>query len=445
MSSERLLAVVVLVASCSVDTDGYRNRLYLCDVTSSDTAACGASFGCYGAARQLGAPDFCAPACDSGTPAPAGEVCTESSLLARCDPAASGGCPAGMNCIRTDLLGDEGVCLPISPCSKNGDCVDPVRSECFSTEMSGIYTRRPDLKTDHLFCEQAGCLAHQEACAPGTSCLPTQLGQGLPDVCTPNCDAKGRCPPNFICSSKFLPSVVNAFCIPGLLGFRCSSNLECVIGQCQAPAGESKKLCSTGCQADADCVPYDNANFFFPAVFSCVGGQCLSPSSFIVEFCKIGHAAADCEAGMDCAPIIPNLPAGLGLCVSPCANGSCPARGGFSQSCVTTASAGPVCIIGVFGIPCTNTDTCVGGLTCRQIVNELPAKLCTTTCATHADCQANRHVGADGYCVSVAFPGEPGVCAPKGENGARCTVDVQCKSGSCSVSGNTGTCVPAGG
>src|SRR5262249_2793113 len=157
--------LLAFLAACSVDAEGYKNRLYTCDVTSPDTAACGAGYGCYGAARPLGAPDFCAPACDSATPAPTGEVCTESSLLARCDPSVRGSCPPGMTCLRTDLPGNEGVCLPISPCSKNGDCVDPVRSECFSAEMSAIYTRRPDLQTDHLFCEQAGCLAHQEACA----------------------------------------------------------------------------------------------------------------------------------------------------------------------------------------------------------------------------------------------------------------------------------------
>src|SRR5262245_22149230 len=71
----------ILLAACSVDTEGYKNRLYTCDVTSPDTAACGAGYGCYGAARQLGAPDFCAPSCETGTPPPSGQVCTESSLL----------------------------------------------------------------------------------------------------------------------------------------------------------------------------------------------------------------------------------------------------------------------------------------------------------------------------------------------------------------------------
>ena len=80
------------------------------------------------------------------------------------------------------------------------------------------------------------------------------------------------------------------------------------------------------CQTDADCAPFDNGNFLFPAVFSCVGGQCLSPSSFIVEFCKLGHAAADCTDGMDCRAILPGLPAGLGLCVTPCDTTSCAPR-----------------------------------------------------------------------------------------------------------------------
>src|SRR5207249_7567708 len=136
---------------------------------------------------------------------------------------------------------------------------------------------------------------------------------------------------------------------PGLLGFQCSSTLECVIGTCQAPPGETKKLCASACQGDADCAPFDNGNFLYPAVFSCVGGQCLSPSSFIVEFCKIGHADTDCTSGMDCRAILPGLPSGLGLCVTPCDSAPCAMRAGFPQSCVDSAT-GKVCIIGVFGI-----------------------------------------------------------------------------------------------
>ena len=104
--------------------------------------------------------------------------------------------------------------------------------------------------------------------------------------------------------------------------------------------------------------------------------------------------------------------------------------------------SGKVCIIGVFGVPCADNANCTSGLSCQTLLNGLPAKLCTiNNCNTHADCQGNRHVGADSYCISAAFPGEPHVCAPKVDVGVRCSQDIQCKSGMC----NGTNCVAAGG
>src|SRR5215468_3808599 len=99
---------ILLFAACSVDQNAYNNKLFTCDITSADSAACGDGYGCYGAVRQLGAPDFCAPTCtmDVGN-----TVCSQGSALLKCNPSQTGQCPESTNCIRTDLIADEGVCL----------------------------------------------------------------------------------------------------------------------------------------------------------------------------------------------------------------------------------------------------------------------------------------------------------------------------------------------
>ncbi|HJZ88381.1 MAG TPA: hypothetical protein VKN99_24570 [Polyangia bacterium] len=427
----RLCAAALAVAACTVDTQKYDNQLYTCDVASADSSACGAGYGCYGAARPLGAPDFCAPTCDPGQPDPAGSVCSEGSALRKCSPSLSGQCASGMACIRTDLLTDEGVCLPISACARNEDCRDPIRSECFSQEMLAVYVnRRADLKTDALFCIQPGCLARFEACAPGTACLPVVLGRGLPDVCTPSCDAKKRCPPNFVCSSKFLPSQADPFCVPGLLGFRCNSRLDCMLGDCEMVVS-GHKVCTTPCTVPADCASYDNGNFLFPAAFTCMGGRCLSPTLVLLELCQLAHPEIDCAAGDACVTLTPDTPSGLGICVTPCpASRICPPKGGFPQSCFDTP-LGSYCVIGIFGVPCNSNQDCVNGLQCLTPSNLLPYKLCSTPCQSHADCTNNHLVGTSSYCMGVVYPSEPKVCVPKLDGGKPCLQNVQCKSNQC--------------
>src|SRR5579884_2106160 len=83
--SNRWLALLV-VASCTVDENAYENQVFTCDVTSGDMTACGSGYTCYGAVSALGAPDFCAPDCETGSP-PSGFLCNDNAGLQKCSPA----------------------------------------------------------------------------------------------------------------------------------------------------------------------------------------------------------------------------------------------------------------------------------------------------------------------------------------------------------------------
>ena len=441
---------VLLLAACSVDQSAYQNKIYTCDVTSGDSQACGDGYGCYGAARQLGSPDFCAPTCEGdGT----NSVCSQGFSLQKCSPNLSGPCPQGTNCIRTDLIADEGVCLPIANCTENKDCRDPVRRECFSTEMTRNYGGLgTDLKKDHEFCFQNGCSRTGEACEPGTTCLPLVLGAGVPDVCTPDCDADKRCPPNFICSTLFSSQNTHPYCIPGFLGFRCAASLDCVIGTCEMPGMSPRKVCTTNCNGDGECARYNNAGLGLPATFVCQNNKCLSPTLTVLDFCTIGQEMTDCQTGEICSrAVIPNLPEGTGICVATCQpGGSCPPKGGFPQACVplgATSSAGAVCVIGIFGVPCTQTGNCISTLQCLAPIAAFPnLKQCTTTCQSHTDCTGNPAIGGDSYCFGLVVTGGAMICENKGNTGGDCIDPIQCKSGVCNcpdtgcTSTNKGKC-----
>jgi hypothetical protein len=429
---------LLLIAACSVDQNAYDNKLYTCDIASADTSACGAGYGCYGAVGQLGAPNFCAPTCTEDGPS---TVCSQGSSLQKCQPSQTGQCPEGMNCIRTDLIEDQGVCLPMATCTENKDCKDPIRRECFSVEMSRTYVGRTDFKKDHEFCFQNGCGNSGEACQPGTVCLPNLLGPGAPDVCTPDCDAERRCPPNFICSTLFSAQDAHPYCIPGFLGFRCSSSLDCVLGTCEMPGMGPRTVCTESCNSDADCVGYNNTSFVLPATFVCQNNKCLSPTLTLLDFCQVG--AMDCQTGEVCTrSFLDTLPQGTGICVGTCTpGGSCPPKGGFPQACVNlgATSGGAICVIGVFGVPCQAENNCIQSLHCLAPSPLVPAfKQCTVMCQSHMDCASNPAIGPDSYCFGVVLSGGAMVCETKGNAQTDCIDPVQCKSGVCNCP--TGGC-----
>jgi hypothetical protein len=430
--------VLVLLSACSVDDDAYRNKVYTCDLTNPDTTQCGTGYTCYGAAVQLGSPDFCTPICSVSS---GSAVCTQGSALQKCSPRASQ-CPQGMSCVRTNLIADEGVCLPIATCTSDQDCRDPVRRACFSSEMTRTYARRTDIQKDHEFCYQPGCAGSGEACTPGTTCLPDVLGAGAPNVCAPDCDSNRRCPPNFICSSLFSQGNPHPFCIPGFLGFRCTSDLDCVVGTCQSPGGPHN-VCATPCTTDADCASFNNQNFVLPATFVCQRNTCLSPTLTLLDFCTLGQDATDCQMGETCKQVFPSSPPGSGICVQTCAaGGSCSPKGGFPQSCVNltpNSGAAPVCLIGVFGIPCQSDANCVTPLHCLAPIPAVPTfKQCTIACQTQTDCTLHPSAGTDTYCAGAIDASAARVCVGKGEAGARCIDPIECKSGICTCPASTG-------
>jgi hypothetical protein len=345
----------------------------------------------------------------------------------------SGGCEPGLTCIRVDLVGDSGVCLPIAACSRGADCGDPIRSECYSTLLANVYPAAT-LKTDHLFCLQTGCLAGFQACQPGTTCLGSQLlGKNLPDICTPTCDSRGRCPPNFTCSKTFLPFLPHPFCVPGLLGFPCRGDLDCVVGKCTAVG--NRKVCTLACTDDSACLPYEgDSKFYCDRTLR----QCVSPGISALQLCRLA-TPSDCANGQICIQLVGSDPSVLGLCATPCdANGAaCPKQDDFyPQVCSSGVVKGnpsqSVCVPGTFPFLCKGPADCIDGLDCLQPYSTIPDKFCTTTCTTHAQCQSNPRMGGGSYCAGVlGVPGVASVCAPKEGTDGGCVNPIQCTSGQC--------------
>jgi hypothetical protein len=133
----------------------------------------------------------------------------------------------------------------------------------------------------------------------------------------------------------------------------------------------------------------------------------------------------------------------------------CPSKGGFPQDCVdvpTTRGGGSVCLIGLFGTPCTSDAGCINGLSCLAPLTLAPnVRICSFDCATHADCQSNPLAGAQSYCVGEVLTGQQHVCAPQLDALGPCIADVQCKSGMCNCANppcsatNLGLCAAATG
>jgi hypothetical protein len=126
-------------------------------------------------------------------------------------------------CLRTDVTAQEGVGTTMTPCSVDSDCTDPVRSTCVANFLKDLYAGNTTLEADHLYCLQKNCKSGESFCSSGQSCLPLLVPEGsnAPDICVPNCDSQGRCPPNHFCFRKISGPANPAICIPGLLGFIC--------------------------------------------------------------------------------------------------------------------------------------------------------------------------------------------------------------------------------
>ena len=263
-------------------------------------------------------------------------------------------------------------------------------------------------------------------------------------VSVPNCDSQDRCPPNHFCFSKLSGSGSPHICLPGLLGFLCESDVDCIVGKCVSdgepdPALELK-LCTVPCSHEDECEIYDSDQGKFVCQPDGNGsGRCATPDAYRGARC---YDDADCtrDEGTSCVfSSKPTAPSDQGTCSRLCPDGAgpCTPRGGFGHVCLpfTVARDGtskPGCYPGYFGLPCTADDQCVGDLICAP-TPELPYKVCTTLCRDDADCPVNRWVAGNRAICTV---GSGSICVLPLPAKAPCKNASWCQSNKCTG----GTC-----
>ena len=454
------VSLCVSLSGCRVDEAKFQERVFRCDKGAPDPE-CGAdlagrAMGCF-SASQVGGTDFCAMTCDYDPAAPKGDglVClktnadalprTHNIQLKTCKPSDDGVAPnsacgqKNLGCYRTDLVEDEGVCTTMNPCTNDQDCPDPVRSVCATTFLAEtVYPYAKNIKKDHMFCLQEGCKASGTTCSPGETCLRNVIPPEAnpPDICVPNCDSSLDCPPNFLCYRKVSTVVTPKVCIPGLLGFTCADDMDCMLGTCQSN-DIGYKVCTTKCNAESDCQQYDGIQGKFTCVKPALPGTCQTPDSYRGSVCD---KDADCKARNDqeiCNRF--DAKAATGTCLKPCdPDGTCMQRGGINHTCLPSRVNSPVCFPGYFNLPCNDAANCIGGLKCSQAV-DAPYKVCTQACTDDSDCTGARWVGPGSWC-SLALKTCQALLA--NDSAVPCDADAQCKSGKCAkpkcVSGTQG-------
>jgi len=455
------LLLFVLTAGCKVDDKAFQSRIFACDTSAADplcgTDVDGNSMQCF-AARQIGATDFCTQKCgDVPMSVPDQDaVCVQgNALLHACNPEddndktghPNGACDhAELGCLRTDVLPpkpdaqDEGVCITMRTCTQNVDCRDPVRSTCAATFLRELYAGNDSLHADNLYCLQEGCNANETSCSPGETCLKKVIPAAAnpPDICVPNCDSLGRCPPNHFCLRAISGPANPAVCIPGLLGFVCNTDIDCLVGACTddhgtGPGhGDNLKLCTTGCGSDDDCSKFDSAQGLFVCNMEAMPHVCATPNAYRGASCNTDD---DCVRDQDSHCMRTSPLDVQGTCLHPCdASGGCLPRGGINQTCLPLlADDGtplPICLPGLFGYPCAADNNCVGNLSCRGA--DPSTQFCTGLCAKDDDCSNNRWT-LGGWCG--ASDGAP-ICIPPMDKDADCSRNAQCTSGICDPATN---------
>jgi hypothetical protein len=432
-SALSLLAVAAMAIQCGDKKgDDFYAKVYACNAKAPDpdcgTTRSGAPLMCTRVLETLGGSDICAEQCLEGPEVVTADyACLQDrSKVARCRPSAGlNACSdSALRCLRTDLEQDEGVCLPINTCTTDSDCTG-TQPACASTLAASQYPAAAQtLKLDSLNCMAVGCNANKTGCLPGQQCIQAVFGPmpGVPDVCLPTCDStQWRCPPNHSCLKRLSPAYPD-ICVPGLLGKPCDTDLDCMIGSC-LDVGYDYKVCSRPCNADADCIPFDNGQTYF----FCANNWCVSPESLLWPDCATD---ADCPgSGLVCAR--PNLDDQYGACRIPCADdGSCPSRAGIIHGCHVW-SGQSVCQPGLFArYDCTADADCAPGLHCLPFDSgDPPRQLCSITCQTDDDCSANRQ-------TTLAYCGA-GVCRQPEAEGRPCDRARVCESGRCDTTTKT--------
>jgi hypothetical protein len=442
-----LLGIASVAVGCQARAREFYGQVFPCKATAA-AGACGTGVDgrpmvCFPGA-QLGTGDFCAESCpETPDPSTSGRLaCLDSGAwLQRCHPGpvqgdGRGDCPQGLACYRTDLVRDEGLCMPISVCSRNEDCLDPARSTCLGSLVRQMHPST-EFRSNNLQCLPGSCRTSLSACPPGESCLASLVPTAavVPDICVPNCDSHLNCPPNFLCLRRSSPAAP-AICVPGLPGYRCQSDIDCLIGDC-VDTGAGFRVCGASCETHADCLRYGDAS----ASFTCVnrptdGGQyCATPSTFSGSACR---QSSDCPGDQRCFPYNPYRQVPYGECRPPCdSEGRCPTRGGIPHVCLRGDEGG--CYPGRFGLPCARAGECVANFSCTEIAPlpgeaEPPAKICTIPCRTDTDCDADPWTDQDGFC-------QDGFCRLGNGPGGPCERDQHCRTRNCQKGdAGVGTC-----
>ena len=439
-----MLGTLVAV-SCQVSSDILYGAIYFCDGTAlaetCGTTREGAPMTCY-MARQIGARDFCTERCteeraDAERP---GWRCVDTQARLRtCRPSDPTPCPHPETaCLRTNLLDDEGVCVTMSTCSVDHDCRDTARPVCMGPMIQAFYGNARGILSDHSSCLQKGCIANRTSCGAGESCLPLVLPtHANMDICVPNCDRDLNCPPNYFCYRKVSGPANPAVCIPGILGFRCTSSMDCLIGEC-TDTGAGFHACLSRCGSDDDCARFSTSL----GVLVCVaapGGDgrkfCQSPNAYNGANCH--PAAPQCQPHETCVTESPYYRSTMmsGECRPRCGPGlPCVNRGGVPHVCVEGAEGGGWCYPGRIHLPCERDADCVGTLRCLEVASRNRQdgidrrKRCTVPCSNDGDCKANRLTEGVTYC-------NKGVCSPRLHSGMLCGGEDQCHT----------TCAPVPG
>jgi hypothetical protein len=438
---------VLVAGSCQVSSDILHEKLYFCD-GASPAETCGSNrdgepMVCY-TAQQIGGRDFCTDRCSEKEPdaeRPGWRCADTRSRLRTCKPSdGERACPQPeTQCLRTNLLEDEGVCVTMSTCSSNDDCLDQTRPACMAPMIRDFYPHAPGIKTDHSSCVQTGCVKFRTGCGRGESCLPLALPTSAADMdfCVPNCDRHLNCPPNYFCLRKVSGASEPAVCIPGILGFKCNSSMDCLLGECRESG--SFKVCTSRCDSDEDCARYGSSRGPLVCVAPPDGDGrkfCQNPNAYNGKNC---HLDTECRPNESCVRESPYYGSTMrsGECRQRCGpHEPCVNRGGVPHVCVQGAEGG-WCYPGRIHIPCERKADCVGSLQCLEVASRNRQdgidrrKRCTIACSTDADCQASTFTERVTYC-------NHGVCTPKLHGGMLCGDEHPCESTCSEVPGADG-------
>jgi hypothetical protein len=328
--------------------------------------------------------------------------------------------------------------MTMDTCSEDTHCRDPARPSCMGTLLANFYGSAAGIRPDHWSCLQTGCRARNAACAAGESCLPHVLPPANEplDICVPNCDSNLNCPANYFCLRKLSGAAAPAVCIPGIMGFRCLSNMDCLLGDC-LDTGDGFKLCATGCETDDDCARFVGAR----APFMCAvdpgrrGKFCQNARAYGGALCGDDSHCRPHEACVFQSPFFGSRMQS-GECRARCGpERPCADRGGVPHVCVQLGATS-TCYPGRIHMPCEQDADCVGNLKCLELTapDESPQhqpgtrRRCSLPCNTNEDCAGNRFTDGISYCAADR-------CTPKLHKGVPCETDGQCEDKKCQPDG----------